>query len=372
MAMLGHAKTLSSVVIILLVQFAFFPVSSQTLQAKEQEKLAPITAHNAAMLKEITLLDSKSGSSLFWSPDSQTLYFGGPDTGAVTAWDIPTNSQKFSLDIGYAAFALSPDGAFIAVNSSGDLGGVEIYDTQTQALKASLHCSGGSLVIAFSSTNSKLLVVNTEGGDAQLSHLDFWVVKPKMQTDTTRSEPCNPDHRVRAAGRVPFILFNPNGQFFLYGTHLFDTVKFTDVAILKDVPEYAISAVAFSPDGKLLATSLNDKNGNSVLIWSSLWSLQNNHPLVSLDLDQDPTIANVTVTGLAFSPNGQILAMTGRAMINNTSTSFIWLWDASKYKPISIIRGIQNNSGQGSMAFSPDGKRLALAETMIHIYGVIE
>src|SRR5262249_9806867 len=132
--------------------------------------------------------------TLVWSPDGQTLYSGGKDTGGVTAWNMSTGQPKYTLDTGFSAFALSSDGAFIAVNSSGDLGGVTIYDTQTHAVKAFLHCSGGSLGIAFSPTNSRLLVVSTEGGEALPPQFDFWVVKSKMQIDTTYAEPCTPDH----------------------------------------------------------------------------------------------------------------------------------------------------------------------------------
>jgi hypothetical protein len=64
--------------------------------------------------------------------------------------------------------------------------------------------------------------------------------------------------------------------------------------------------------------------------------------------------------------------MTARGTINNISATFIWVWDASKYKPITTIQGPQFDTGHGSIAFSPDGKRLAVAWTTIHLYGVTE
>jgi WD40 repeat protein len=361
-------KCLFCLALIWLSAITHIPVEGQT---PDQDALAPITAANAATLQEIAALDPKSGApipTIVWSADSHTLYSGGKDTNTVIIWDISTGRQKFALDAEYSAFAVSSDGALIAVNSSSDLGGVTIYDMQTHAVKAFLHCSGGSLQIAFSPTNSKLLVVSTEGGNAIPPRLDFWIIKAKMQIDTTYAEPCAPDYQVRAAGSVPFILFNPNGQSFLYGSRLLDVSTLKQINLFKDVPDYGLTAAAFSPDGKLLATYL--QSSHNITISGSLWSIQNNRPLATLDLTQGATITAIEIAGLAFSPNGQLLAVRGYGMSKDAYSSLIWVWDATTYKLITLLEGQSDSSIEGSLAFSPDGKRLAVADSVIHIYAV--
>src|SRR5262249_38664492 len=140
--------------------------------------------------------------------------------------------------------------------------------------------------------------------------------------------------------------------------------------LFKEAPANVVAAAAFSPDGKLLATFLNE--GHTVDFSQSLWGIQNNHPVARLDLAQDSAITGVTVAALNYSPNGQILALRAYGTLKGNTTVFVWLWDAKSYKPLLILPESDDALFEGSMAFSPDGKLLAVADTRIHLYAVTQ
>jgi WD40 repeat protein len=79
--------------------------------------------------------------------------------------------------------------------------------------------------------------------------------------------------------------------------------------------------------------------------------------------------------GLAFSPNGELLALRVEGHIKDVTTTFVWVWNAKTYKPIILLPGLGECEDAidwpvRPLAFSPDGTRLVVADTVIHIYGV--
>jgi WD40 repeat protein/energy-coupling factor transporter ATP-binding protein EcfA2 len=100
-----------------------------------------------------------------------------------------------------------------------------------------------------------------------------------------------------------------------------------------------VSSVAFSPDGKTLASGSYDKT-------IILWDMATGHP-IGLPLTGHTDV----VTSVAFSPDGKTLA-------SGSYDHTIILWDAGTRQPIG-----QPLTGHtdivNSVAFSPDGKTLA-------------
>jgi Tol biopolymer transport system component len=100
-----------------------------------------------------------------------------------------------------------------------------------------------------------------------------------------------------------------------------------------------VLAVAFSPDGKTLASASDDHTVR-------LWDVAGERPVAVLDDYPDK------VGAVAFSPDGRILAAGG---LGGT----VQLWDTSTRRPITSFKS--GGISVQDLAFSPDGKALAVA-----------
>src|SRR5262249_48240324 len=101
------------------------------------------------------------------------------------------------------------------------------------------------------------------------------------------------------------------------------------------------TCLAFSPDGRLLASGGND---NTV----KLWDAETFEPLHTLKGHLQG------VTSVAFSPDGHWLASSS----NDNTENSVKLWDARIGQKAPIRLG-GNLGGVTSLAFGPDGHRLA-------------
>ena len=117
------------------------------------------------------------------------------------------------------------------------------------------------------------------------------------------------------------------------------TAKVWDVATGENITTFehldAVRAIAFSPDGTLLAMSAGRTDIRSTKTWQDI-----------------ATLSTVNATCLAFSPDGTRIAvgMSGRQPT-------VQIWDIATRKPITTFIG--HKRGIQSLAFSPDSRLLA-------------
>jgi energy-coupling factor transporter ATP-binding protein EcfA2 len=103
--------------------------------------------------------------------------------------------------------------------------------------------------------------------------------------------------------------------------------------------ESSVLSVAFSPDGKTLATGSDDQS-------VKLWDVSSRQNVATLKGHES------SVRSVAFSPDGKTLA-TG------SSDQSVKLWDVSSRQNVATLKGHEDSVW--SVAFSPDGKTLASA-----------
>lgn len=140
---------------------------------------------------------------------------------------------------------------------------------------------------------------------------------------------------------VRALAFSPDGSILASGSY--DPVvrlwRVSDGVLLTELKGHTawVRALAFSPNGKLLATASDD---NSVRLWTVLGG----------NLDYVLNNGMQGVRTLAFSPDGTILATGG-------FDNIIRFWQVSDG---SLLRELKGSTGWiRSLAFSPDGKWLA-------------
>ena len=249
---------------------------------------------------------------LVFSPDGRRLAAGGTD-GTVQVWDTHTGQRLHTLT-GQAysyALAFSPDGRWLAVGSRLD-NSLKLWDVATGQAVRTLTVSGQGLRwverVSLSPSGTQLLV------EYKWDIWQLWDANTGQLLSTFDKQP--PDDFIFAGSQL---LMSGATQ-----TTIWQWEAATgQLSLRHTLPTQP--PIALSPDGKTLATGREDF---SVQFFSTITG----QPLAPL--------AGHTgrVTGLAFSPDGAILASSGEKQLSGSgpgSNGELRLWQAPTGKLLS-------------------------------------
>jgi WD40 repeat protein/serine/threonine protein kinase/tetratricopeptide (TPR) repeat protein len=261
----------------------------------------------------------------------------------------------------------SPDGQLIA--GADNRGSVRLWDAATGRLVRELPAGDKGRVrsVAFSPTDQRLLAVGY-GGEVDVSHVALWDLDAGTELARLPGATDLPNFFVDAInGPVDALAFSPDGKLLaagfgaktmLVGGRRFPTpLKVWEVATrrlirrLSGHTNYCVS-LAFSPDGRLLASGSHDGTAIiwSTATWKAVHTLHNRVPA----RPEDTHYMRQMVEDVAFSPDGKTLALASRQ-------GSVQLWDVAEGKLLRALKG--HSSAVVAVAFSPDGRTLVSGGT---------
>jgi WD40 repeat protein len=280
--------------------------------------------------------------SVVFAPDGRTLLTGG------RLWDVATGKLLRRFDDGRGqqpqSPALSADGRTFA-----GLAGARASLWEVATGRLLRQWGAAASAVALSPDGKTVITADYD------KHVRFW--------DTATGE----ELRAYDLGVVAGLL-SPGGKAAV-SVSKETTLQVWDVAAGKEICRLSREqgwnlhgGVAFSPDGRLLATgaaTLRDPGVKSDGGGARVWEVATGRELRQLGPDPAGTWA------VAFSPDGKLLA---------TGSGFgpVRLWDVATGRPAGSCRGYCSNVA--SLAFSPDGRTLAtvseIHESVVRLWEV--
>lgn len=173
-----------------------------------------------------------------------------------------------------------------------------------------------------------------------VSLLRRWIDAGAKEGTKPDSEPVSSSSSIRKPHRKLDLVLNTNAMppMGYFGS----TPPAALQLILHEGPLPPTAAVAFSPDGKLLATGAYG--------FAAVWDLQTGRPVKVL------TNVLAAVNDLKFSPDGKVLAVAGG---QPSAKGDLRLFQVDDWKLLATLGG--HEDVVACVSFSPDGKRLASA-----------
>jgi eukaryotic-like serine/threonine-protein kinase len=281
-----------------------------------------------------TLADGEVIEAVVFNPNGSQVASGG-SKHVVTLWDVATG-QPIRTFAGHTLsifeLAFSPDGKTLASSSSD--GTVKLWDVVANAPSHSLadHRRGAAGEVAFSPDGKTLF---SAGGDEP--SIRVWDIATARLIRAMKGD---------GAGPRGSLALRPDGKVLASGARdgtitIWDVASGSPVRVFRDHLHNldSVKRLAFSPDGKTLASTIFSRQA------INLWDPAIGHLLGTIEGHTS------SITDIAFSPDGVHLA--------SSSYDFtVKLWDKRRSQE---ARSLRAKAPVLCAAFGPDGSYLASA-----------
>jgi WD40 repeat protein len=297
----------------------------------------PLPPGALARLGTLRLRDTSQIMALALTPQGDCV-FTGSKSGAAIKWEIPSGRKVLELERQTAAIltmAVSPDGSTLVTGGLDNT--VRLWDARNGTELRKIEIGAQVISVAFSASAQMVGAASRDG------QVRLWFLGEEAE------------HLAIHEPGVEVLTFLPDGKHFAAAGILENPavprpinirrVSDGQVTLSLASEKSGVTALAFSPDGLMLASGDPDEN-------VSLWDLQKKAVLSTLyaGVKPFPGERHPLLTALAFSPDGRYLATGTR------EGEGLKVWDLKTRKEVFRLRG------RGKyLAYSPDGKWLVSA-----------